>query len=257
MKSRRQEDYLFFFAIRTILSLDIHRRVWLQKERAAIQCEGKEHKLLLFNLHPVMMGISDTYYIYIGNKELRASEILASTGKEDEITDNWASKDAALADSILSYRGNRLSLNYMQILNLFLCLGAPPVRQFISDAPDHNALKSQQRTLYYAQETAIFVAANWEVQRRLLVDWDTIHVQQSGVQRGESEKVNNTAAIIRAIFAKMDTELQNMNEKTFCSIDPPKSMGDAFRALLLGNVIDDLDFEAFYDTLCSFLRTED
>lgn len=276
MRNRSQADYLFFFAIRTILSIESHRSVWLQK---AEQCRTTGRRPLLFNFSLTSAGLSDTYYMNGKYPGLDASErtmdakkwsglIRDTYGTQDELSGFKISEegtdgqnaptrmkpleDAPVVEKLVGRRGYRVCVSYMQSLNLLLRLGdpeLPPVK-----LQGKNAANSQQ-LLYDAQDTALLVASNWEVQRRLLVDWDALPADLTDTQSLESPSADDPISRIRKIFIDMDKELNDLNEGSVWGGNSAAGLYGAFRELCNG-LVGQLDFSGLLLRLYGIFEQE-
>lgn len=189
---RTQDDFLLYFSIRTIRTLQCHKMVVKVKEERLEKYYTDKSGIILFDYNPTRTGLPSTYLINDhvsqevlnslfcdaplsvrvftelnpkNEKEKSSYEAMEEYWKKAEgLTDDKAAiklfKDTMTADS----SEDALRLNVLNLITLDLILGSEHINLLVRDS--QNTALMQQKA-FAAQEYALLIASNWDVQEKV------------------------------------------------------------------------------------------
>lgn len=151
---RTPEDFLFFFAIRTLLTLNTHRLILQAKKKAVNNPGEKEPILFTFNGENCFLTslielkqLSPDENVSFGN--IKSAYILSSIP-----SDRFENNKIAQLFSRNIRNGKRL-VSYLNVFVLLLQL-----KDIIGKS---SMMEASQKVLYQLQEYALIIVANWDV----------------------------------------------------------------------------------------------
>lgn len=188
---RTQDDFLLYFSIRTIRTLQCHKMVVKAKDERLEKYDTNKSGIILFDYNPIRTGLPSTYLMNASvsqmvlnssfsdaNLPVRVYTELHQNGKEKSSYETmkayWENiecstdaksaiklfKDTMTADS----SEDALRLNVLNLITLDLILGNENIHLLARDT--HNTVLMQQKA-FATQEYALLIASNWDVQEKV------------------------------------------------------------------------------------------
>ena len=186
---RTQEDFLLFFAIHTIFTLESHRTVLRKKREGILRYSDKLNKPLAFDYDPKSTALPETYLL---DDNLQKQELTVdghkiqvkdgTVGDEDfknrrsaflgKLKNNESGPFEFVWDCLIcNDEHGQPALNFVNFITLLLRIGADSLNVDIVDGKRQVVTEKQKLDLqwrvYQIQEAALLIATNWDVQYRL------------------------------------------------------------------------------------------
>lgn len=221
---RTQDDFLLYFSIRTIRTLQCHKMTVRVKEERLEKYRTNPSGIILFDYDPSRTGLPSTYLINDHVSQAVLKEALPSECFPIRVFSEWDSKksseisqyeamkvyweeierssDDKLAmklfkDTMTADSGEDvLRMNVLNLITLDLTLGK---ENHLSVKEGQNAVLMQQKA-FETQEYALLIASNWDVQEKVYKYLSVQDVREEG-----------TSALPR-LFGKLDDIIRRLTD---------------------------------------------
>lgn len=236
--NRKQEDFLLFFSIHTILTLESHRMI-LRKKRETTQeylnnnDNPSTGSFLAFDFDPDIIYVPHTYIFKRDSKEssldlFNIEQFFMREYTKNDVQNNITQKENKqrtdaydLIFQCMSVKGANEDyyINFLNFITLLLKMGNNKVYPAMDPGKtDVESRQTVQRRIYKMQESALLIAANWDVQARIYrYFYDTIAL--ISVDRAKSKLGEPTVGECLALLYKaVDTIIAGINGNKFLSI---------------------------------------
>lgn len=194
---RTQDDFLLYFAIRTIRTIQCHKMVVQVKKETLKKYEQKKTGVILFDYDPEKTGLPTTYLLNpkvkeqrlnqlkgidiftltevpIPGEKLNGADAQGEQSKYQVLKDYWKTKASGSLDEAVmrlfkdtmtaDSSENTLRLNVLNLITMDLVLGNSKIKFLTKDA---GKIIENQQIVFETQEYALLIASNWDVQERV------------------------------------------------------------------------------------------
>lgn len=222
---RTQEDFLLYFSIRTIRTLQCHKMAVKVKEERLEKYYTDKSVIILFDYNPERTGMPWTYLTndHVSQAVLNSSlsnaslpvrvftelhpenekkdspyEIMKEYWKNVECSTDSQSAIKLFRDTMTADSGeDALRLNVLNLITLDLILGNENIHLLVRD--NQNPALMQQKA-FAAQEYALLIASNWDVQEKVYKYLSDQDEQEEG------------APTLPKLFEKLDEILRGLTD---------------------------------------------
>lgn len=220
---RTQDDFLLYFSIRTIRTLQCHKMAVKVKKERLEKYNHEVSGIILFDYDPERTGLPSTYLLndHISSGKLKSSildmvcvltELDSKDSKQissyDALKTYWETIKCSTEDTsairlfknIMTSDSNDeiLRLNVLNLITMDLVLGNDSIHIKAKDLK--NAEEMQQKA-FATQEYALLIASNWDVQEK-------VYKYLSVPDEKEEETL-----VLPMLFGKLDEIVRGLTDK--------------------------------------------